>query len=170
MTDDARDQQFRSLYRNLRIETQRQYYRDRAEEYRQAHGQTVRIRNGLLFAAASAGAISQFFTGSARSAWAVAAAVLAALAGAVTAYESLIGFPQLEKLYSDAEQNLEHAAIDWDDPTIDTAKEIDRVELIFRSERGQWGQLVVKSGGAGQTDNRPSSDDHGTDEQRPSKE
>ena len=145
MTDDPRDQQFRDLYRELRIDAQRQYYHARAEEYRQAHGQAVQVRNLLLFAAASAGAISQFCAGSARSAWAVIAAVLASLAGAVTAYEALIGFPQLEKLYSDAEQNLEEAVIDWDNTKASTAEEIDRVEWIFRSERGQWGQLIVKS-------------------------
>ena len=36
-----------------------------------------------------------------------------ALAAAVTAFETLIGFPQLEKLYADAARNLKEAAIDW---------------------------------------------------------
>jgi len=140
-----RERQFRRLYRRLRIDDQRQFYSLRAREYHAAHRQVVIVRNILLLAAALAGIISQTTAGTARAAWALAAAVLGSLAGAVTAFESLIGFPQLEKLYTDAERNLEEAAIDWDEPATTTAAEIDRVEWIFRSERGQWGQLVVKT-------------------------
>jgi hypothetical protein len=140
-----RERQFRHLYRRLRIKEQQRYYSMRAKEYRSAHRQVVVVRNVLLLAAALAGVVSQATNGSARAAWAVVAAVLGSLAGAVTAYESLIGFPQLEKLYSDAERNLEEAAIDWDEPGARMADEIDRVEWVFRSERGQWGQLVVKT-------------------------
>ena len=80
-------------------------------------------------------------------AWAVAGALLAALAAAVTAFETLIGFPQLEKIYGDAARNLEEAKLDWQDLDPDTvsAAELERVEDVFRGERGQWGQLVVKS-------------------------
>jgi len=142
---NEREQQFRRLYRRLRIEDQQRYYSMRAKEYRSAHRQVVVVRNMLLLAAALAGVVAQATNGSARAAWAVAAAVLGSLAGAVTAYESLIGFPQLEKLYTDAERNLEEAAIDWDESGARMDDEIDRVEWIFRSERGQWGQLVVKT-------------------------
>jgi hypothetical protein len=145
-----RDRQFRLLYRQLRIEDQRRYYHLRAKEYAAAHRQVVVIRNILLFGAAIAGVVSQFADGAARGGWAVAAAVLGSLAGALTAYEALIGFPQLTKLYADAERNLEEAAIDWDEPDANTADEIERVEWIFRSERGQWGQLVVKTASATQ--------------------
>ncbi len=138
-----REQQFRDLYRTLRIDHQRAFYSDRADEYRSAHRQVVVVRNVVLFAAAIAGIASQIVEGSARAACAVVAAILGSLAGALTAYDSLVGFPQLEKLYSDAERNLEEAGIDWDLPEADTASEIERVEGIFRSERGQWGQLIV---------------------------
>ncbi|GAA4673623.1 hypothetical protein GCM10023215_01400 [Pseudonocardia yuanmonensis] len=143
-----RDGQFRALYRRMRIEDQRTWYAARAREYRTAHDQVVLVRNALLMAAAVAGVVSQAVHGTARAAWAIGAAVLGALAGAVTAYESLIGFPQLAKLYSDAERNLEEAGIDWDEPGAELAREIERVEWIFRSERGQWGQLVVKAASA----------------------
>ncbi|WP_433503807.1 SLATT domain-containing protein [Pseudonocardia halophobica] len=155
----TRDQQFRALYRRMRIDDQRAYYAARAREYRAAHDQVVLVRNALLMAAAVAGVVSQAVHGTARAAWAVGAAVLGALAGAVTAYESLIGFPQLAKLYSDAERNLEEAGIDWDEPGADLAREIERVEWVFRSERGQWGQLVVKAASA--TD--PAGEDRKTD-------
>jgi hypothetical protein len=121
---NARDRQFRALYRQMRIEDQRRYYAARAREYRAAHDQVVLVRNALLMAAAIAGIVSQTVEGTPRAAWAVGAAVLGALAGAVTAYESLIGFPQLAKLYSDAERNLEEAGIDWDEPGVDLAREV----------------------------------------------
>lgn len=142
-----RDQEFRRFYATLRIRNQRKYYSARAAEYQKAHRQAVIARNLLLLAAAAAGVIGQTTDGTARAAWAVAAAILASLAGAITAFESLIGFPQLEKLYSDGQHNLEEAEIDWDaaKPDTDLDAEIERVEGIFRSEIGQWGQLVVKS-------------------------
>ena len=158
-----RDHQFRQLYRRLRIEDQKRYYHSRAKEYGDAHRQVVVVRNILLFAAAVAGVVSQVVTGSARGGWAVAAAVLSSLAGALTAYEALIGFPQLTKLYSDAERNLDEAAIDWDEPSAKTADEIERVECIFRSERGQWGQLVVKTA----TSTQPAQDDEDEEEGKP---
>ncbi len=74
--------------------------------------------------------------------------MLAALATAVTAFDTLMGFPHLDKLYGDAASNLEEAAIDWrnaDPASTDLTAEVDRVEDVFRSERGQWGQLLVTS-------------------------
>lgn len=163
----ARDRQFRALYRRMRIDDQRVYYAARAREYRAAHEQVVLVRNGLLMAAAVAGVVSQAVHGTARAAWAIGAAVLGALAGAVTAYESLIGFPQLTKLYSDAERNLEEAGIDWDEPGADLAREIERVEWVFRSERGQWGQLVVRAASATDPAGEDPADAAGEDEQAP---
>ena len=159
MTDRSR--QFRDLYSALRIHDQRKYYADRAKEYRAAHRQVVVVRNVFLLAAAASGLIAQIFDGTPRAAWGIAAAVLGSLAGALTAYDSLIGFPQLEKLYSDAERNLEEAAIDWDLPEADLAAELDRVEWIFRSERGQWGQLVVTQATATQPTTPDGNDDNG---------
>ncbi|MGH3565946.1 MAG: SLATT domain-containing protein [Pseudonocardia sp.] len=145
MSDRARE--FHRLFLRLRIADQLGYYSSRRTEYRRAHRQAVVVRNALLFAAAVAGGVGQFTVGTARAGWAVVGAVLASLAAAVTAFETLIGFPQLDKLFSDAARNLEEAAIDWEeaDPHSDLTAEINRVEGVFRSENGQWGQLVVKS-------------------------
>jgi hypothetical protein len=142
-----RAHEFHQLYATLRIGGQLSFYQARADEYRTAHSQAVIVRNALLLAAAVAGALGQIANGTARAAWSVVAAVLASLAAAITAYEALIGFPQLEKLYSDAARNLEEAAIDWRiaDPDTDLTTDVERVESIFRSEIGQWGQLVVKA-------------------------
>lgn len=146
MTERA--EEFHRLFLVFRIEEQRDYYTARSVEYRRAHEQAVVVRNVLLLAAAVAGGSGPFVPDDTpRAALGVAAAVLGALAAAVTAYETLIGFPQLEKLYADAARNLKEAAIDWReaDPEGDLTAEVERVEDVFRSERGQWGQLIVKS-------------------------
>jgi hypothetical protein len=137
---------FHRLYLRLRIDDQLRFYKNRRAEYGNAHRQAVVLRTALLLGAAAAGVVTQSTSGTARAAWAVAGALLAALAAAVTAFETLIGFPQLEKLYGDAARNLEEAKVDWEDvdPTTVPVDEIARVEDVFRSERGQWGQLVVK--------------------------
>jgi hypothetical protein len=142
-----RSRAFHRLYLRLRIDDQLRFYQERRTEYASAHRQAVVLRTALLFGAAAAGVVTQSTAGTARAAWAVVGALLAALAAAVTAYETLIGFPQLEKVYGDAVRNLEEAKLDWQDlhPDAVPVKEFERVEEIFRSERGQWGQLVVKS-------------------------
>ncbi|NUW43851.1 SLATT domain-containing protein [Nonomuraea rhodomycinica] len=142
----VRDASFRALYRELRIADQQAFYHARADEYAAAHRQALMARNLLLFLSALAGVVGQFAAGIGRAACGVAAAVLAALAGAVTGFEALIGFAQLEKLYGDAALNLDAAAIDWDaaGPDADVTAEVDRIELIFRTENGQWGQLLVQ--------------------------
>ncbi len=139
---------FHRLYLRLRIDDQLRYYQARRGEYANAHRQAVVLRTALLLGAAAAGVVTQSTTSpQARAAWAVAGALLAALAAAVTAFETLVGFPQLEKVYGDAARNLEEAKVDWEDVDPETVpeREVERVEDVFRSERGQWGQLVVKS-------------------------
>ncbi|MGW6194811.1 SLATT domain-containing protein [Kribbella sp. NPDC055110] len=144
----ARAAQFHAMYRELRIVDQRKFYEGRRREYQRAHEQAVTARNWLLALSALAGALGQIPSGSGRAAAGVVASLLAALAGAVTAFEAIIGFPQLHKLYADAEYNLGEAEIDWDtadDSRQDLAAEVDRVETIFRTENGQWGQLIVEN-------------------------
>ncbi|MEV0199764.1 SLATT domain-containing protein [Nonomuraea sp. NPDC050691] len=142
----GREASFRALYRELRIADQQAFYHARADEYAAAHRQALMARNLLLFLSALAGVAGQFAAGTGRAACGVAAAVLAALAGAMTGFEALIGFAQLEKLYGDAALNLDAAAIDWDaaGPGADVTAEMDRIEQIFRTENGQWGQLLVE--------------------------
>jgi len=140
-----RTAQFRALYRDLRITDQLNWYTARSTEYARAHRQAILVRNVLLILAAAAGAGGQFASGTSRSGLGVAAALLGALAGAVTAFEALIGFPQLEKLYADAAFNMARAGIEWDVAADDgnLAGDIETVEQIMRTENGQWGQLAV---------------------------
>jgi len=139
--------EFRRLYRDLRIADQANFYETRAAEYRRAHGQAITARNVLLVVSAVVGVLSQFTTGPYRGGMGVLAAALAALAGVVTAFETLIGFPVLEKIYTDTRLSLRKAEIGWLASTgdADLAEQVQRVELIFRTENGQWGQLALQS-------------------------
>ena len=150
MSDDgkapARVQEFRRLFLDLRINDQLSYYDGRREEYRAAHRQVVVVRNLLLGIAAALGGIGQVVPENLRAVLGLVAALLAALATAVTAFETLMGFSHLDKLYADAARNLRKAALDWQSPEAapdNLENEVERVEGIFTSERGQWGQLLV---------------------------
>ena len=145
MTDHMTE--FHALYGQLRIAHQKRYYLDRRDEYRRAHQQAIFLRNALLVAATLVGVAGQFTVGSARAELSIAAAACAGLAGVVTAFGALVGFPRLSKLYADAWANLAEAEIDWEavDPHGDVAEGLDRVEEIFRKENGQWGQLIVQA-------------------------
>lgn len=154
-----RDRDFRRLYAELRIRDQQSYLRSRVAEYGSASRQAAVIRNVLLLAAALGGCAGQFTQGSGRAIWAVTSAVLAVLAAALTAYEAFFGFAQQEKRYGDAADNLDEAALDWDEPGGDLTAEVERVEGIFRSETGQWGQLSVRSADVRRP---PAPDDPGT--------
>jgi hypothetical protein len=136
--------QFRDLYMELRIANQLRWYQSRRDEYKKADHQAIWVRTVLLGLASLAGLVAPLATVTGRAALGVAAAVLAALAAAVTAFGALIGFTQVGKLYNDAARSLRAAERDWDDlcPGDDLAAELGKVEQIFRTENGQWGQLV----------------------------
>ena len=142
----GRAAEFRDLYTKLRITDQRDWYQDRRDEYKQASQQAIVVRTVLLALAALAGLAAQLVTGTDRALIGVAAALLAALAAAVTAYEALIGFTQVGKLYNDAALSLRAAEIDWTavGPHDDVAAELGQVEQVLRTENGQWGQLVIE--------------------------
>ena len=90
MTDRATE--FHRLYGELRIRDQKAFYEARRDEYRGAHRQAIIVRNALLFAAALAGwAASSPTARSARDR--DHRRGVAALAGAVTAFSALVGFP-----------------------------------------------------------------------------
>ncbi|NUR82452.1 MAG: SLATT domain-containing protein [Nonomuraea sp.] len=146
-----RTAQFLALYRELRISEQRAFYELRSRESQAAHEQTVTLRNVLLVLSALAGVAGQLVSGTGRAVCGVVAAVLAALAGAVTAYEALMRFSQLHKLYGDAALSLAEAEIDWDADTGDLKDRMARVEQVFLSERGQWGQLQLQESEEGES-------------------
>ncbi|GAA2478954.1 SLATT domain-containing protein [Winogradskya humida] len=138
-----RDAAVRRLYKDLRITEQLAFYRRRSGEYHAADRQAILVRNALLALAALAGVAGQALGETGRTVTGVVAAVLAAMATAVTAYETLIGFAPVARIYDDAALSLEEAELDWDAGT-DLAADVDRVEQVFRSEAGQWGQLTIQ--------------------------
>lgn len=143
MTTDARKLEFRALYRTLRLEDQRRYYAERCAEYTAAHRQASTARDVLLVLAATAGFVGQLLDGTGRAGLSVVGAVLAALAAALTAFETLIGFEQHRKLFTDAGANVDAALEQWDSTSpADPAADVDRIEQIFVAENGRWGQLV----------------------------
>jgi ABC-type multidrug transport system fused ATPase/permease subunit len=146
---DERARQARQLYEAQRIQAQRRYYDARSREYSRAREQAVTVSSVLLAAATVTGICATFANGTARALWGVAGAMLAALAAAVTAYESLMSFGQLAKLYADAAANLQHASAGWStEPAWSAARlgrRVDGVERIFRLESGQWGQLALSA-------------------------
>jgi hypothetical protein len=143
----TRSAQFHALYRDLRIVDQLRYYGDRRQEYQKAHHDVALARNVLLTLAATSGVLGQAVGGTGRALAGGLAAALAALAGAISAFDALMGFPELAKLYADFELNLGEAGVDWDatDPEGDLSAEVDRVEAFFDRENGQWGQLIVEN-------------------------
>jgi hypothetical protein len=143
--EDGREEQFRRLYREQRIADQRGWYEQRTREYRRARRQAIATRNTLLTMAAAAGVAGQFVDGDGRVVAGIVAAACAALATAVTAYESLMGFGPLAKLYQDAALSLREAEAQWDLGGGAVGAEIERVEQVLRSETGQWGQLTIQS-------------------------
>jgi hypothetical protein len=159
----TRDEQFRNLYLDLRIDDQAGFYADRSAEYKNAHQQAVYLRNGLITLAGLLGVIGQIPSGTARAALGVVAAVLAALAGAVAAYDALLDFPKLQKLYGDVSLSVAEIRIDWVDPSADArlGAEMGRAERIFATEQGQWGQLVLKSGSEAADDQAEGGDQAG---------
>lgn len=139
--------QFHQFYRSCRIVGQKNFYADRRKEYLAAHDQAIVLRNVLLASAAIAAAIGQLFSGTGRAGLSVLAALLVTLAGAVTGYESLIGFSQLAEVYGDVAAALAAAQINWDgrDPAGDSTAVMTCVEETITRENGQWGQLATSA-------------------------
>jgi hypothetical protein len=145
---DERARQAHRLYEEHRVQAQRRFYEARSKEYRRAREQAVMLSSLLLAAATLTGVVAVLTAGTARALMGVAGALLAALAAAVTGYESLMAFGQLAKLYEDAAANLRLAAAGSAEPAWSSARfgrRVDRVERVFRLESGQWGQLTISA-------------------------
>ena len=80
----ARAAQFRDLYMKLRIEEQLRWYASRRDEYKKANRQAIVVHTVLLTLAALAGVVAPLATTTGRAVLGVVAALLAALAAAVT--------------------------------------------------------------------------------------
>jgi hypothetical protein len=143
----SRDEDFLRLYRTHRFDDQYAWYEARVDEYESAHDQVITLAAIALFGAAAAGAVASFDLFGWRVAWGVLAAVMSGVATLIGAYDQLIGYEQTTKLYRDAKAAL--GALRSQAPWLSsaplpegTAAFVDRVEAVFQSEIGQWGQLT----------------------------
>jgi hypothetical protein len=134
---------FRRLYTEARVKDQHKYYKDRQKEYENANRQSMIWRNLLLVVAAVAGVVGTAVSSEgARTGLGLGAAICAALAAILTAWETLMGFGPNAKLYEDAKINLDENGLD---EGADLTEQVRAVETVFRRENSRWGQLTLKS-------------------------
>jgi hypothetical protein len=146
------------LYSTARVEDQRRYYKKRRSEFERAHGELLVLSAVLLGATATVSGLTGVDIGG-KLVWAVLAAVLPALATALTAYGSLFAFERHAKLYGDAVRNLELiAAPELSGLTAERKAEaavrmyVEQVEKVFETEQAQWGQLAAERPASGKPD------------------
>jgi conflict system pore-forming effector with SLATT domain len=140
---DERTAAFRRLYAEARIADQRDFYNDRQKAYESANRRSMLWRNLLLVAAAVAGVVGTSISSEAgRTGLGLGAAICAALAAILTAWETLMGFGPNAKLYEDARINLDENGLDEGS---DLAEQVRAVETVLRRENSRWGQLTLKS-------------------------
>ncbi|GAC1459376.1 MAG: hypothetical protein PVSMB2_17400 [Ktedonobacteraceae bacterium] len=145
--------EFFTLYRTYRFDDQRDFYKGRHEEFEQAHAQAITINTVLLVLTAIVGGLAAFaaLPVGVRLGFLLAAVIFPILATAITAYNTLYGFEQQEKLYQDTITALSAAyasAPDAKQGLDDVAygqqldEYVKKVENVFLVEQGQWGQLA----------------------------
>jgi hypothetical protein len=139
---DERTAAFRRFYTEARIKDQRRYYKDRQGEYEDANRQSMIWRNVLLILAAVAGVVGTAVSSEgARTGLGLGAAVCAALAAILTAWETLMGFGRNAKLFENAKINLDENGLD---DGADLTEQVRAIETVFRRENSRWGQLTLK--------------------------
>jgi hypothetical protein len=143
-----RSRQALALYRAARVDDQVSYYRRTAAEYERAGAQSVALSAVLLSLTTLAGTVAGLQI-SGKMGWAIAAAVIPAIATALAAYDAVFGFERVSKLYGDALRSLRLV----DEPTVTgiedeatAAREVaayaETVEAVLLKEQAQWGQLT----------------------------
>lgn len=137
--------QVMALYKKYRLDDQVDgFYTPRSQEYQSAFRQSAVTKSVLLGLGAIAGALAGANVGGHRALWSVLAAALPAVSTALVAYDGLISFERLAKLYGDVVKSVSVV----DKPSRDTPQASDvtdyvaAVEGIFLREQGQWGQLT----------------------------
>lgn len=140
----ARDEQFAEVYRQARVESQREFYDRRAKAFENAHRELLLI-SAIVFGIAGAAGVIAGLDFKGAIVFAIIAAVLPAVTTAVTAYEGLFAFDRVAKMYRDAARNLRRIDPPAGGDPAAVAAYVEAVEHVFTSERGQWGQLAVES-------------------------
>ncbi|MGN6868987.1 MAG: SLATT domain-containing protein [Solirubrobacteraceae bacterium] len=133
------------LYKKYRLDGQvRDFYTPRSEEYRSAFRQSLVTKSVLLALGAVAGALAGANVGGHRVLSSVLAAALPALSTALVAYDGLISYERLAKLYGDVVSSVARVGSPPgpDLQASDVSDYVATVEGIFLREQGQWGQLT----------------------------
>jgi hypothetical protein len=133
------------LYKKYRLDGQvMDFYAPRSEEYRSAFRQSLVSKSVLLALGAVAGALAGANIGGHRVLWSVLATAFPAVSTALVAYDGLISFERVAKLYGDVVSSV--ALVERPSgpnlQAIDVTDYVATVEGIFLREQGQWGQLT----------------------------
>jgi SMODS and SLOG-associating 2TM effector domain 1 len=145
-----RSRQALMLYQAARVEDQVDYYRRTSAEYDRAGAQSVAQSAVLLSLTTLAGTLAGLEI-SGKMGWAIAAAVIPAVATALAAYDAIFGFERVSKLYADAIRSLrfiEEPDLAGIDDEAEAAAEVAAyaaaVEAVLLKEQAQWGQLTAE--------------------------
>jgi hypothetical protein len=140
---DATNEEVLEAYRTYRIMDQVVYYTRQAERYERARRRALALTSLLFVLATLFGALGAVDE-THRGLWAFMAAGLAALATAVTGYESAFSFEVLARQYRDTVAALKLTEAQGPAPTDPSPIEyINGIELILRSEVETWSRLSV---------------------------
>jgi hypothetical protein len=146
------DEEFLDVYETYRFRDQQVWYRNRREEFNEAHNQVTALIAVLMFLAAVSAALTAFNVARLRGLWAVLAVAFPALSTAFAAYRELYSFERHARVYRDSENAL--IRVDAYNPRHrpGIASEIgyrralstyvSKGEAVLRKEQGQWGQLI----------------------------
>jgi hypothetical protein len=144
----VRWEQFIEVYRQARVEDQRDYYERSARKFEAAHRQLL-LTSAIVFGLSSAVSLIAGLDVPGKLLWAILAAILPAFTTALSAYAGLYAFERIAKLYRDAARNLRLAQTselaDTEVKRAVVARYVADVEAIFGKERGQWGQLALEA-------------------------
>jgi hypothetical protein len=136
-------QQVLDLYEAYRVDDQvNDFYTPRVQEYGSAFDQSLAIKRLLLLLGAIAGVLAAADVGGLRALWSVLAAAFPALSTALVAYDGLISFERLAKLYGDVVSSVRQVAKPASENPQAVSDYVATVEGIFLREQGQWGQLT----------------------------
>jgi hypothetical protein len=126
------------------------YYARTAAEYARASAQSVALSAVLLSLTTLAGTLAGLDIAGAHG-WAIAAAILPAVATALAAYDALFGFERVSKLFFDAIRSLRQldapdlAQIEEAKAAEAVAAYAEAVEAVLAKEQAQWGQLTAET-------------------------
>lgn len=147
---------FLPLYQKYRYENQSTFYTNRQKEFEKANTQALLLSiifMSLTVLAGGLGAVTGIPSWL-KLACLLSAAIFPVLSTFIAAYNSLYGFEQQAKLYSDTLDKLidaEHAlatdtltGLDDQQFASRVDKYVREVERAFRIEQGQWGQLAER--------------------------